>query len=161
MATPAQLEVLTTFRDAARVAKHIYPEMAACEAVVETAWGTSRLYTRYRNVFGQKVSHPPLPYASVSLPTGEFLARGHVQTQVFADFVVFPTAAESFEARMNLLLRLAPGYPHYYAALHAADPQDYVTEVSKTWSTAPDRAANCIAIFRAHQDILGPALVTV
>lgn len=161
MATPQQLEVLTSFRDAARVAKHIFPEMAACEAVVETAWGTSRLYTRYRNVFGQKASHPPLPYQTVSLPTGEFLSRGHVQTQVMAEFVIFPTAAEAFEARMNLLIRLAPSFPRYYAALHAADPEDYVAEVSKTWSTAPDRAANCIAIFRAHQDILGPVLETV
>lgn len=160
MATPEQLAALTTFRDAARVAKHIFPEMAACEAVVETAWGTSRLYTRYRNVFGQKVSHPPLPYDSVSLPTCEFLTRGAVSTQGMADFVVFPTAIEAFEARMNLLLRLAPAYPHYNAALHAATAEDYVTEVSQTWSTAPDRAANCIAIFKAHQDILGPVLET-
>jgi flagellum-specific peptidoglycan hydrolase FlgJ len=128
--------------------------MAACEAVVETKWGDSRLYKRYRNVFGQKASHPPLPYETVSLPTGEFLSRGHVQTQVMADFVIFPTAAEAFEARMNLLLRLAPTYPSYYAALHAADPLDFVMQVSKTWSTAPNRAANCIEIFKAHQDIL-------
>lgn len=156
MATDAQLEVLKTFRDAARVAKHIFPEMAACEAVVETAWGNSKLYRRYRNVFGQKASHPPLPYPTVSMPTGEFLKSGHVQTQVIADFVVFPTAVEAFEARMNLLLRLAPSYPNYNAALHAADAEDFVTEVSKTWATDPQRAAKCIAIYRAHQDVLNP-----
>jgi flagellum-specific peptidoglycan hydrolase FlgJ len=151
MATQAQLEQLKAFADAARVAKHIFPEMAACEAVIETGWGTSTLYLRYRNIFGQKQSHSPI-FTSVRMPTTEY--ENGKPRGMRADFVVFPTAMEAFEARMALLTRLATNYPNYNSALHAADPEEFVTMVSRSWSTDPDRAKNCIAIYRAHHDTL-------
>jgi flagellum-specific peptidoglycan hydrolase FlgJ len=153
MATPEQIEVLKSFRDAAKVAKHIFPEMAACEACVETNWGESELYRKYRNVFGQKQSHPPI-YSTIVMPTQEFLRGKWISTH--AEFVVFPTAVEAFEARMSLLLRLQSTVPAYNAALHAATPEEFIVDVSRAWATAPSRVSNCMMIFRSHRDVLSP-----
>ena len=59
---------MATFQDdflrkaaaAASAAGHPFPEYAACEAALESAWGQSGLATRANNLFGQKQSRPPL-----------------------------------------------------------------------------------------------------
>jgi flagellum-specific peptidoglycan hydrolase FlgJ len=154
MLTPAQVDILKSFYEAAKVSRHIFPEAAACEAVLETAWGTSSLYTEYRNIFGQKQSHPPI-FTSVRMPSDEEIKGKHMM--MWSDFVVFPTAAEAFKARMNLLLRLAPSYPAYNAALHATTPEDFLAEVSKAWSTDSQRSVKCISILHSHRDLLPSA----
>jgi hypothetical protein len=58
--------------EAARTAGHVFPEYAACEAALESAWGMSRLAVEANNLFGQKQSHPPLG-ESLDLPTKEYL----------------------------------------------------------------------------------------
>lgn len=151
MLTPAQINILKSFYEAAKISGHIFPEAAACEAVLETAWGTSTLYTKYRNIFGQKQSHPPI-FASVRMPSEEEIKGKYVM--MWSDFVVFPTAAEAFEARMNLLLRLQTTYPAYNRALHATTPEDFLTEVSKAWSTDSERSVKCISILHSHRDLL-------
>jgi flagellum-specific peptidoglycan hydrolase FlgJ len=61
---------------------------------------------------------------------------------------------EAFEARMDLLVRLAYQYKAYNDALHATTPEDFLTAVSRAWSTDPLRAQKCIAILHAHSDTL-------
>ena len=67
-----QDDFLSRAFEAARGAGHVFPEFAACEAALESAWGTSRLALEANNLFGQKQSHPPLG-ESLNVPTKEYL----------------------------------------------------------------------------------------
>jgi flagellum-specific peptidoglycan hydrolase FlgJ len=128
-----------------------WPGMAACEAMLESNWGTSDLAQAGNNLFGLKQAEHP-EYGTISLPTREFLDEQWVT--VTAHFVKYPDIASCFRARMDTLTRLAPAYPHYAAALAATNPIDYVTEVSKSWSTDPARAEKVIEIYRAHYALM-------
>ncbi len=136
---------------AACAADHIYPEIAACEAALESAWGQSRLAIAANNLFGQKQSHPPLKgTGTLTLPTREFLRKQWVT--VNANWVKFASWADSFRARMELLERLSEAYPHYAAALLAHSGTEFATEVSKSWSTDPERAAKVLEVHAEHRD---------
>lgn len=130
--------------DAAFAAFHIFPTMAACEAAEESNFGQSRLAKEDFNLFGLKQHEHPT-YGVASFPTREFL--GGAWRSVEAQFIKYPDIKTCFEDRMATLKRLAPSYPHYAEALAATDPLEYVRAVSRTWSTDPSRAANCIAIY--------------
>jgi flagellum-specific peptidoglycan hydrolase FlgJ len=146
MITQAQQMALTECFEAARTAGHIWPAYAACEAMEESAWGTSELYSEANNPFGQKAGGAEMP--SIALPTWE-VVRG-VRRYIIARFVMFGSLEEAFDERMNLLRRLAPQWPHYAAALSSTTGEEYVREVSATWSTDPLRADNVLAIYREH-----------
>ena len=134
---------------AARAAGHIFPDYAACEAALESAWGQSRLAREANNLFGQKQSAAPLPGAgTLALPTQEFL-RGRWVT-VSANWVRFASQEACFRARMALLQRLEHSYPAYGRALAAATGEQFVEEVSRAWSTDPERARKVLAIHRQH-----------
>lgn len=142
--TPAQKAWLIVTAGQAYSAQHIYPRMAACEAALESAFGTSMLAKMGNNLFGMK-QHLHPTFGSVSLPTEEFL---DAQWQrVNADWVKYPAVQDCFADRMATLRRLQDAYPHYQAALSAPDSQTYIVEVSKTWSTDPNRAAKVQAIY--------------
>jgi len=128
---------------AAGSAKHPWPEYAACEAALESAWGMSSLALKDCNLFGMKQKRHPI-YGTAALPTREFL-HGH-WVHITADFVVYPGWSACFEDRVFTLRKLAPVYPHYAAALAARDGQTYITEVSKSWSTDPGRAHSVTVI---------------
>lgn len=132
----------------AEQAWHIFPLMAACEAAIETGYGTSRLSIEGFNLFGSKSPVKPI-YPSISFPTKEFLHGQWVTIQ--AEFVKYPSFTESFEDRMLTLHRLASAYPHYAYALVAKDPFTYVTAVSQSWSTDPNRAKTAISIYHTYQ----------
>lgn len=135
---------------AARNAHHIFPEYAACEAALESGWGRSKLAAEANNLFGQKQSHPPLAGTqTVSMPTREYL-HGHWMT-VEANWAAFPDWAACFAARIVLLERLSSAFPHYQAALNAISGEQYVLEVSHSWSTDPERAGKVLAIYDAHR----------
>ena len=142
-------EFLLRAAAAARAAGHIYPEYAACEAALESAWGRSRLAVEANNLFGQKQSHPPLAGTeTLAMPTQEDL-HGH-WTTVLANWVKFSGWAQCFEARMDCLRQLSGQYAHYRAALAAGSGDVFVQEVSRTWSTDPERAAKVLEIYRIH-----------
>jgi flagellum-specific peptidoglycan hydrolase FlgJ len=150
MATPEQLAFLLKAFNGAQAAQHVYPAMAACEAALESAWGTSELAIRANNLFGQKQATHPI-YGTLVLPTKEFINSEWVTEDAY--WVTFPLLADCFTARMDTLERLAPEYPHYALALEAKTAEEYVTEVSLSWSTDPDRAQNCIEIYHAHLSV--------
>jgi flagellum-specific peptidoglycan hydrolase FlgJ len=152
MLSQSQTEFLQNAYAAAKYAEHIFPDMAACEAALESAWGVSRLARDANNLFGEKASHDYTGEVLV-LPTSEYLPGGK-WTTITATWVKFDSIADCFRSRMALLERLAPEYPHYAAALAAPDAETFVTEVSKSWSTDPQRAAKVLSIYRAHRDIL-------
>ena len=149
---------LTKACAAARAAGHLYPEYAACEAALESAWGGSKLATEANNLFGQKQSHPPVGEA-IQLPTKEY-AHGAWLT-VPASWVKFADWQGCFAARMALLERLANAYPSYAAALMAKDGRAFVTLVSRRWSTDPKRGEKVLQVWQMHRKIFeaSPELV--
>jgi flagellum-specific peptidoglycan hydrolase FlgJ len=84
----------------------------------------------------------------LTLPTREFLNGAWVTVQ--ANWVSFPDWPSSFRARMALLQRLSSSYPDYMAALKATTGEQFVTTVSHTWSTDPQRAGKVLSIYDAH-----------
>ncbi|HVJ08041.1 MAG TPA: glucosaminidase domain-containing protein [Acidisarcina sp.] len=142
---------------AAHAAGHIFPEYAACEAALESAWGQSRLAIAANNLFGQKQLPSSSPVLqTISLPTREYLHGKWVT--VNASWASFPDWNACFQARMHLLVAASRMYPHYAAALAATSGRQFVLEVSQTWSTDPARASKVLAIYDAHQACLGPSL---
>ena len=140
---------------AARAAGHPFPEYAACEAALESAWGKSGLATRANNLFGQKQSRPPIDGTdTLPLPTKEFL-NGQWVTET-ANWVLFKDWSTCFHARMRLLQGASRKYPHYAAALVATNGEQFVREVSQTWSTDPARASKVLSIYAAHCSCFAP-----
>lgn len=151
MATEAQIEALKTVFAGAMEAACLFPQAQACEAMDESGWMTKRLAIEDNNLFGMKQHTHPV-YGTVNLPTREFLDGSWVVEN--DDFVKYDTLAECFQDRMATLIRLAPQYPHYAAALDASTPEEFLTQVSQTWSTDPNRAEICIATMHTHEDVL-------
>jgi flagellum-specific peptidoglycan hydrolase FlgJ len=150
-----QEEFLRKASDAARAAGHIFPKYAACEAALESGWGMSKLAAEANNLFGQKQSHPALPGTeTISLPTREYLHGAW--TTVPANWVRFANWEACFEERMKLLQVLAHAYPHYAAALAAKTGEEFIDEVSKSWSTDPARAGKVLSIYDYHHASLSP-----
>jgi flagellum-specific peptidoglycan hydrolase FlgJ len=144
--TQAQENFLRAAWQAALNADHVWPEMAACEAALESGYGLSQLAREDNNLFGMKQHLHPL-YGTHVLPTRECLA-GEWKT-CSASWVKYPDWKSCFEDRMATLRRLAPKYPHYAAALAAPTGTGYIYEVSRTWSTDPERATKVLAIYDA------------
>ncbi len=140
-------EFLEKAATAARAAGHIFPEYAACEAALESSWGKSMLAQQANNLFGQKQTHPPAG-ASLEIPTREFLQGSWVM--VPARWMMFANWQDCFAERMRELHRLGAEYPHYHAALAALTGEAFVEEVSKSWSTDPERAQKVLSVFREH-----------
>jgi flagellum-specific peptidoglycan hydrolase FlgJ len=166
MTTTLQDNFLRNASAAARAAGHIFPEYAACEAALESTWGQSRLAREANNLFGQKQSSekqsaekqspdsvdgrdiPDADAGVLAMPTQEYL-HGRWVT-VVARWARFSDPAACFGARMALLRRLEHSYPAYGRALAATTGEAFIEEVSRAWSTDPQRAAKVLAIQRQH-----------
>jgi flagellum-specific peptidoglycan hydrolase FlgJ len=142
--TPQQHDFLQRAYLAARQAGHVFPEMAACEAALESGFGHSQLATQDRNLFGMKQHLHPI-YGTHSLPTREFLSDQWVT--INTNWIVYPDWQSCFADRMATLQRLASVYPHYKTALGAGSGTTYVMEVSRSWSTDPERGEKVLAIY--------------
>jgi flagellum-specific peptidoglycan hydrolase FlgJ len=142
--TPAQRQFLDQATAEALAASHPFPRMAACEAALESGYGLSELARDANNLFGMKQHATPV-YDTLALPTKEFLNGEWISTT--ASWVKYPDLQSCFADRLATLQRLAPEYPHYAAALAAGDATEYIAEVSQTWSTDPQRAQKCLAIY--------------
>ena len=132
-------------------ANHPFPQMAACEAALESSWGHSELAREGNNLFGMKQHSHPI-YGSMMLPTREWQGSsldGRWIT-IGANWVKYPDWRACFCDRMATLERLANAYPHYAAALKATDARTYITEVSKPWSTDPNRALKVQGIYEEY-----------
>jgi flagellum-specific peptidoglycan hydrolase FlgJ len=149
MTTTMQDSFLRQASTAACAAGHIFPDYAACEAALESTWGRSRLAREANNLFGQKQSAEGIDgTAPLALPTQEFL-HGQWVT-ITAYWARFSDQADCFRARMALLQRLKHSYPANAHALATATGEVFIEEVSRAWSTDPQRAAKVLAIHRQH-----------
>lgn len=142
--TDAQKQFLDKASAAASQATHPFPRMAAVEAALESGYGLSGLASEDNNLFGMKQHVHPI-YGTVSLPTHEFEKGEWIE--VDADWVKYPDWQTCFFDRLATLTRLQMAYPHYNAALRAQDVETYIREVSASWSTDPQRANKCLAIY--------------
>lgn len=161
-----EVQFLTRMAEAAKQAGHVFPEMASCEAALESGFGKSGLASLDNNLFGMKQHKHPL-YGTVVLPTREFVGKdkdtndgccdGWITVQ--AQWVKYPDYASCFKDRMSTLTRLAPekGFEHYAAALAAKDPETYIEQVSAKWATDPKRGDKVLAIYRDFQSLRGAA----
>ncbi|HZW05405.1 MAG TPA: glucosaminidase domain-containing protein [Candidatus Nitrosotalea sp.] len=129
-------------------ASHPFPPMAAAEAALESNWGNSQLAREANNLFGMKAHKNQALSCTLVLPTREFLNGNWVACS--ANWVEYADWGACFADRLATLERLANVYPHYAAALAAADAETYITEVSKTWSTDPDRAKKVLSIYQEY-----------
>jgi flagellum-specific peptidoglycan hydrolase FlgJ len=143
----AQRDFLAKARIEALKANHPFPAMAACEAALESSWGHSGLVRDACNLFGMK-QHAHAIFGTLTLPTQEFL-NGEWK-QVSANWVQYPDWASCFADRCATLQRLSNAYPHYKAALNAKDAETYISEVSQTWSTDPNRAKKVLSIYQEY-----------
>jgi len=132
---------------AASQAGHVWAQMAACEAALESNFGQSGLARQANNLFGTKQHQHPI-FGTLSLPTREYLNDQWVV--VTADWVSYPDVSYCFADRMATLTRLRDTYPHYEMALSAPDEFTYIREVSQTWATDPQRANKVIAIYQQY-----------
>ena len=144
--TPANKDFLHKAFVAAQAAQHVFPEMAACEAALESGYGHSQLASQDNNLFGMKEHLHPL-YETVSLPTREFLSNEW--KTINSNWIVYPDWAACFADRMETLKRLAPNFVHYRLALAASSAEEYVRQVSMTWATDPNRSLKVLAIYDA------------
>lgn len=144
MLNEREIEFLRATTSAAAAGGSIWPDFVACEAALESGFGTSTLAREDNNLFGMKQHVHPV-YGTAALPTEEDLG-GH-WVRVTADWVKYPKAADCFADRMATLRRLAPYYAHYAAALAALDGATFVREVSQSWSTDPQRAQKVLNIY--------------
>ncbi|HMF74284.1 MAG TPA: glucosaminidase domain-containing protein [Bryobacteraceae bacterium] len=156
MITPAQAAFLEKSYAAGRASTHPFPEFAACETALESAWGTDRLVREANNLFGQK-RDPTIPLDQcIYCDTQEEDAHGHWYTEHNVPWPMFASWTACYDARLALLKRLAGKYPATYgAALEAKTGELFITLVSRTWSTWTGRAAAALAIYHSHRDLLG------
>lgn len=151
-----QSEFLAKACAAARAAGHVFPEMAACEAALESGWGHSRLAEEANNLFGQKQDAGRTEgIGTLAMPTREFL-RGEWVT-VESEWVKYADWQASFAGRMEILRALSAEYAAYAAALRAKTPEQFVQLVSERWSTDPRRAAKVLEIYDAHRSVFAMA----
>ncbi len=144
---------------AARQGGHIFPEMAACEAALESGWGLSRLAVEANNLFGQKQDRGRTEgIGTLALPTREYLDGRWVVVE--AHWVKFPDWAAAFAGRMEILRALSPEFPAYEHALHATSGRQFVELVSRRWSTDPARAGKVLSIYDAHRAFLATLTTT-
>lgn len=148
-----QIEFLTRAVSAARRGGHIFPEMAACEAALESGWGLSRLTLEASNLFGQKQDRGHTEgIGTLALPTREYLHGQWVVVE--ADWVKFPDWGASFAGRMEILRALSPEFPDYARALQASTAEQFIQFVSRRWSTDPARAGKVLSIYDEHKLLL-------
>lgn len=139
-----QTQFLTKTIMQASAAGHIWPIMASCEAALESGWGKSQLAIEGNNLFGMKQHKTPI-YETISLPTREYINDKYVRGP--AIWIKYPSVLECFTDRMATLERLSM---YYGRAIAATNPQDYIMEVSKSWSTDPARATKVVSIYNEY-----------
>lgn len=155
-----QKEFLQTAALQAKKAGHVFPEMAACEAALESGhpdpvtkvsiYGGSQLAREGNNLFGMK-KHRHNAYGVMRLPAHEF-ENGEWIVVEGADWEKYPDWASCFADRMGTLSRLSPYLPHYAAALAAQDPRSYAIQVSESWSTDPGWECTCCSMFQSEAE---------
>jgi flagellum-specific peptidoglycan hydrolase FlgJ len=120
MASKTQLDWLKSMAPAAQMTQRkwgVPASITLAQCITESGWGSSQLARRARNFFGVKAMQGQ---NYMQFPTHE-VVKGRTIEEL-ADFAVYPTAIESFDAHGKLLATL----PRYKGAMSCAhDPQTF------------------------------------
>jgi flagellum-specific peptidoglycan hydrolase FlgJ len=153
-----QIELLKQWESEANDAGHPFPEAAACEAALESAYGKSYLAIHGLNLFGMK-QHKEHLFETLTLPTREATGKNDllgnpIFETIEAPFIKYPTLKDCFADRLATLKRLQdePDFTRYKIALNATTPEDFIVNVSKKWSTDPNRGAKVLSILKQFQE---------
>ena len=145
-------DFLTQAKQAAMNIGVSWPGYWAAEAALESNYGQSQLAERADNLFGMKAHAHTAPEDTLELPTHEWVDGQMVPT--VAHWMKYEDWEDCLRDRMATLVRLSSTYPHYAAALNASDGPTFINEVSKTWSTDPERAEKVLAIYNEYAGVL-------
>lgn len=147
------VELIQSWAAAAGAAGHPFPEAAACEAALESAYGLSYLAVHGLNLFGMK-QHKVPAFDTLTLPTREVIEGKWVM--VDAAFVKYPDLKSCFQDRVATLERLAndTDFVRYKIALSASTPEDFISSVSAKWSTDPNRGKKVLEIYQAFKQVV-------
>lgn len=162
-----QKQFISKARVMAKSAQHPWPDYAACEAALESNFGMSGLALQANNLFGRKAHQSEIVSKNaIAIPTWEYFdlvtvtamkSKGEIldtdqndplHVKVNAWWAKFPDYEACFVDRYLTLQRLASKFAHYMAALKATNGNQFVTEVSQTWSTDPNRASKVLSIYK-------------
>jgi flagellum-specific peptidoglycan hydrolase FlgJ len=155
--TNEHVELIQKWAALAKDAGHPFPEAAACEAALESAYGLSYLAVHGLNLFGMKQHKVPV-FETLSLPTRE--VQNGLWVTVQAPFVKYPGIKECFSDRLATLKRLANDgdFVRYKIALNAKTAEEFVDSVSRKWSTDPKRGDKVLEIYKAFREAVSPAV---
>src|SRR5512146_1104416 len=117
--------------------------VTVAQAVLESAWGASRLSREANNYFGIK-AHGGSEY--IELPTTEVTHGVVVRTA--ARFAKYSSMAECFADRDRLILSLGC---YEDARSRAADPEAFVRALAKHWATDPSYSEKVLSIYRTNR----------
>jgi flagellum-specific peptidoglycan hydrolase FlgJ len=131
-------------------AAHPFPQMAACEAALESNFGLSELARDANNLFGMKI-HRHNVYGEMALPTREFENSEWIVVPG-AEWEKYPDVQSCFADRRATLYRLSNLFPHYKRAIEAGDPRSYVIQVSESWSTDPGWECTCCVMLGSEAE---------
>jgi flagellum-specific peptidoglycan hydrolase FlgJ len=152
------IEIIEQWAAQAKDAGHPFPEAAACEAALESAYGKSYLAVHGLNLFGMKQHKQPL-FDTLTLPTREATGKkdllgNPIFVTIEAPFIKYPSLKDCFADRLATLKRLAndTDFVRYKIALNATTAEDFVTNVSKKWSTDPNRGTKVLGILKEFQE---------
>src|SRR5882672_1620272 len=146
------IDYIKNLAEQAEASGHPFPEAAACEAALESAYGKSYLAVHGLNLFGMKQHKVPV-CETLTLPTREVINDKWVM--VDAHFVKYPDLKSCFADRMATLKRLAndTDFVRYKIALAAKTAEEFVKNVSMKWSTDPRRGDKVMEIYTQYKAV--------
>jgi hypothetical protein len=174
--TPNQTFLLR-MRDDAKAGGHCFPEYAACEAAVDTAWGTTASFAQGTNPFGHK-QRAKAVHQTLNVPAPRVVNGQKIDGT--ASFIKFPDLTAAFRYRMDTLkqfraiyrdalqaetgegfVRNVSGLFGQVKGIGPADPANHVYEfsdglfqfVKPRWSNDPGRASEVLAIYEANKGL--------
>lgn len=122
--------------------------VTTAQAIVESAWGTSRFSRDENNYFGIQCGssgHGPIAVGCQNETTQECTPDCHSTTRPFR---VYRTMADSFRDH-GLLLRSNPRYANAFA--HKSDPNQFARDIAADgYATDPNYANTLISIMKSH-----------
>jgi len=121
--------------------KQVLPSIVTAQAILESDWGKSKLYTNAYNPFGIKGTYEG---ESISYDTGEYINGKHI-TQV-AQFRKYPDLQTAIEDHSEAL---------YEKFLHKSGMTSYKEQAKllqkNTYATDPDYAKKLIKVIETHK----------
>ena len=146
--TDSSAAFITEAYAAAKLAQHIWPDYAACEAALDSQYGETPQAIHASNLFNFRAP-AKLPHgirliaieSQVKLPNGQ-------ETNLAKDFILFASQQDCFAYRMGQLKSTTM----FYLALRAKTGADYLSEMAKL-SADPQRAEKVAAIHTQYASV--------